>query len=80
MRLEHQQAHRIGRVLVQDLLEGEKVAEALAHLLAVDEQHARVHPHVGKRLVPAAAGLGVLVLVVRELQVLAAAMNVDWRA
>ena len=78
--LQHEQAHRVGRVLVEHLLEREEVAEALAHLLAVDEQHARVHPHVGERLVPAAAGLGVLVLVVRELQVLAAAVDVDGRA
>ncbi len=78
--LQHQQAHGVGRVLVEHLLERVEVAQALAHLLAVDEQHARVHPHVGERLVPAADGLRVLVLVVRELQVLAAAVDVDGRA
>ena len=67
-------------MLLEHLGQGEEVAQALAHLLAVNEQHARVHPGVGKTLVPGAGGLGALVLVMREGKVGAAAVNVDGRA
>ena len=80
MRLQHKQAERRGRVLLQHLGEGEEVAEALGHLLAVYEKHSRVHPRVGEALVPAAGGLRALVLVMRECQVRATAVDVDRRA
>ena len=80
MGLEHEEPDRVGRVLVEDLLERVEVPEALGHLLAVDAQHAGVHPDVGEGLVPGAHGLGGLVLVVREDEVGAAAVDVDRRA
>ncbi len=57
-RLQHQQAQSCGRVLLEDLGQRKEVAERLGHLLAVNQQHARVHPGVGETLVPGAGGLG----------------------
>ena len=76
-RLQHQQTQGGSGVLLEDLGQRKEVAERLGHLLAVDQQHARVHPGVGETLVPGAGGLGALVLVVREGQVGAAAVDVD---
>ena len=76
-RLQHQQAQGGSGVLLEDLGQRKEVAERLGHLLAVDQQHARVHPGVGETLVPGAGGLGALVLVMREGKVGAAAMNVN---
>ena len=75
--LQHEQAQGGGGMLLEYLGQREEVAQALAHLLAVDQQHTRVHPGVGKTLVPGAGGLGALVLMVREGEVGAAAVDVD---
>jgi hypothetical protein len=58
----------------------EEVAERLRHLLVVDAHEAVVHPHVGEAVAGGAAGLRDLVLVVRELEVHAAAVDVEMRA
>ena len=80
MGLGHKQAQRVGGVLVEHVLEREEVAQRLAHLLAVDQEHARVHPMVGELAAPGALGLGALVLMMGELQVGAAAVDVDGHA
>ena len=80
MGLGHKQAQRVGGVLVEHVLEREEVAQRLAHLLAVDQKHARVHPMVGELAAPGALGLGALVLMMGELQVGAAAVDVDGHA
>ena len=76
-RLQHQQAQGGSGVLLEHLGQRKEVAERLGHLLAVDQQHARVHPGVGEALVPGAGGLGALILVMREGQVGAAAVDID---
>ena len=76
-RLQHQQAQGGSGVLLEDLGQRKEVAERLGHLLAVDQQHTRVHPGVRETLVPSAGSLGALVLVMREGKVGAAAVDVD---
>ena len=75
--LKHKDANGARGILVEHLLERVEVAQALGHLLALHAQHARVHPGPGELIVPSAPGLGGLVLVVREDEVLAAAVDVD---
>ena len=69
-------AHRFQIVLLGDIAHGEEVALGLGHLLVVDVQEAVVHPVVHVRLAGGAAGLGDFVLVVREEQILAAAVDI----
>ena len=68
-------AELLGR---QQLMDGDEVAERLAHLLAFHLQEAVVHPYVGhhRRAVRTAA-LRDLVLVMREDEVDAAAVDVE---
>ena len=80
MRLQHKQTHGICWIAIQDLFEGKEVAQALRHLLAIDLEHTRVHPHTSERLVPGATRLSSLVFVVREGKVSPAAVDVDWGA
>ena len=62
----------------QQLVDGDEVAEALRHLLAFDLQEAVVHPDVRHaRRAEGAARLGDFVLVMREDEVDAAAVNVE---
>lgn len=61
----------------QDVADGEEVAKGLGHLLLVHHHHAAVHPGVDVVATVGAAGLGDLVLVVGELQVGAAAVDVE---
>src|SRR5882672_3967331 len=64
--------------LLQQLVDGEEVAERLRHLLGADLYEAVMHPDAGeRRAVMGAAALRDLVLVVREDEVLAAAMDVE---
>ena len=61
----------------KELLEGDEVAQRLAHLLAVDRDHVVVHP-VTCRIVPQRGGrLRDLALVVREHQIHAASVDVE---
>ena len=75
---DEQQAQRLEVVGLGDLADGDDVAERLRHLLAAEVHHARVQP-VARELAVAerALGLGDLVLVVREDQVGAAAVDVE---
>ncbi len=77
MRLQHEQAKRCRRMFLEHFFKREEIAERLRHLLAVHQQHARMHPRVRKALVPCARCLRAFVFVVRERKVAAAAMNVD---
>ena len=69
-------AHR----LREHFADREEVAERLRHLLVVDVDEAVVHPDLGEAVARGRAGLGDLVLVVRKLQVEAAAVDVEMRA
>ena len=74
---EHKETDRliaVGRCGVPD---GEEVAQRLGHLLVVDVEEAVVHPVMGKGGVVGRLRLGDLVLVVGELEILAAAVDVD---
>ncbi len=74
----HQQvANHLRVVLFEHITDGEEVVQRLRHLLAIDTDHAAVHPGVGVLLAGGRLALGNLVLVVRELQVAAATMNVE---
>ena len=78
MRAEHDETDHLSRhVLLQQIAHGEEVTKRFGHLLALDLQHLVVQP-VARHLVGAigAAALGDLVLVVGELQVQTAAVDV----
>src|SRR5262245_54186979 len=80
MRAQDEKAHHLGVVFLEDFAHGEEVAERLRHLLLVDLDESVVHPVLHERLVASAFGLRDLILVVRELQVHAAAVDVKRRA
>ena len=62
---------------LQHVADGEEVAQRLGHLLVVDVQEAVVHPVLTNGAAAGAFALRDLVLVVRELQVHAAAVDVE---
>jgi hypothetical protein len=64
-------------MLRQELINRDQVAQALRHLLALELEHAVVHPVAGEGLAGVRLGLRDLVLVMREDQVVAAAVDVD---
>jgi hypothetical protein len=78
VRRQQQQADRLAGILVEQLVDGEEVAQRLAHLLAGDVEEAVVHP-VGRHegVAERRAALRDLVLVVREDEVEAAGMDVE---
>ena len=77
VRAQDEEAHHLGVVLLQHLADGEEVAQRLRHLLVVDAHEAVVHPVIDEGVAVRALGLGDLVLVVGELQVHAAAVDVE---
>jgi hypothetical protein len=76
VRLERGQAERARTVRVEGVVQRREVAERLRHLLAADLDHARVDPVAGEG-VSRRLGLGALVLVVGEHEVVAGAMQVE---
>ena len=76
VRLQHGQPERPRAVRVERLREGREVAERLRHLLAADLDHPAVDPVACER-VAGGLGLRALVLVVREHEVVAAAVEVE---
>ena len=76
----HHPDHLARHALIEQIPHGEEIAQALGHLPALDLQHLVVHPDLrepGPRM--GAGRLRQLVLVVRELQINAAAVNVETR-
>ena len=63
-------------IALQHIADREKVAQALGHLLVVDVDKAVVHPEPRERHTMCCLALGNFILVVREDQILAAAVNV----
>ena len=80
MRLQHKEAQHIGGRGLEDVAQQQEVAQRLAHLLVVDLQHAAVHPVIGEGAAACGLGLGALVLVMREHQVGAAAVDIERQA
>ena len=74
---ENEQPQHVRAARLQELIDGDQVAQGLAHLFARQLQHAVVHPIAGKGLAGQALALGDLVFVVGEDQVIAAAVDVD---
>ena len=70
---------RLASPHVEHVAQGHDVAERLRHLRVAELQHAVVHPDARER-VPDAARLRELVLVVREAEVVAAAVDLEGRA
>ena len=80
MRGQHDKADHLARhALIQQIAHGKEIAQALGHLLALDLQHLVVHPIAGKAVASAFA-LRDLVFMVREGQIIAAAVNVELTA
>jgi len=77
VRAHDEKADRLGVELLQHLADGEEVAQRLRHLLVIDAHEAVVHPVIDEGVAVRAFRLGDLVLVVRELQVHAAAVDVE---
>jgi hypothetical protein len=77
VRAQHEEAQRLAVVGLQHVGDGEEVAQRLGHLLVVDVEEAVVHPHVDEAVAVGTLALRDLVLVVRELQVHAAAVDVE---
>lgn len=80
VRLQHEQAQRIGVAGVEHVLEQQEVSQALRHLLGVDAQHARMHPVAHEVLVVCRLGLRFLVLVMRKDEVGATAVDIKRHA
>ena len=76
VRPQHEQPVGPGVGRLDEVEQVREVVERLRHLLAVDLDEAVVHP-VRANVLPSGDGLGPLVLVVREREVLAAAVEVE---
>ncbi|CCJ97232.1 hypothetical protein BN130_3809 [Cronobacter malonaticus 507] len=77
----HQEvAHGFGVVVLQHVTYGKEVAERFGHLLAIDHNHAGVHPVIHILTVVRAGGLRDFVFMVREHQVRATAVNIEMAA
>ena len=72
-----EKAHHLRREAGQNVLDGEEILQGLGHLLPVDGEEAVVQPELGEGLAGGRFGLGQLVFVVGEDQVLAAAVEVE---
>jgi hypothetical protein len=64
-------------MLGEELVDGDKIAQALRHLLALELEHPIMQPVARERLTGIAFGLGDFVFMVGEDEVVAAAVNVD---
>src|SRR3546814_14695119 len=77
VRLEHRKFKHFSRMLLQDVGNGDEVAERLAHLLAIAEHHGVVDPVTGPPRMVIEYALSAFGFVVREDQILSATMNVN---
>src|SRR5450759_1729661 len=77
MRAQDEETHHFGIVLGEYLAHGKKIAERFRHLLIVDTHKAVVHPVIDESIAVRALGLRNFVLVVRKLQVLTAAVDIE---
>ena len=77
VRRDHEHAHGFQVELLGYIAHGKEVAQRLGHLLIVHVYVAVMHPVMYERLAGRALGLSDFVFVVREQQILAAAVYVD---
>ena len=82
MRGQHHETDHLARhALIQQIAHGEEIAQGFGHFLTLDLQHFIMHPNIGKaRALMGAAALRDLVLMMREHQIIAAAMNIEMRS
>jgi hypothetical protein len=74
--VQHHESERVGAVVGQEFLDGDKVPRGLGHLLAAQLQHPVVYPVAGKRLAGYGLRLCHLVLVVWEHQIVPSPVDV----
>jgi hypothetical protein len=79
MRAQNEKPDHFGVVVLKHFAQHEEIAERLGHLLVVDADELVVHPVLHELLVGGTLGLRDLVLMVRELEVHAAAVDVEGR-
>ena len=78
MAAQHVEAQHLARPILQQIVHGHEIAEALRHFRAFDLEMAVVHPVARERMIVMRAfGLRDLVFVMREDEIDAAAMNVE---
>ena len=77
MRRYHKETDRLIAVFFRNISYGEEIAERLRHLNIVNVDISVVHPIICERHAVAALALSDLILMVREDEILTAAMNVD---
>ncbi len=80
MRPQDKEAHRLGIEFLQHFTNAEKIAQGLGHFFVVHAHEAVMHPIVHKGMVMRAFGLRDFVFMVRELQILPTAVNIELRA
>ena len=81
MAAQEEDSHHLGIAQrFQHVADGEEIAEGLRHLVVVDSHEAVVHPHMDEGRAAGRAGLRDFVLVMRELEVHAAAVKVEVRS
>ena len=69
--------HLFGPVACQDLANGKEIAQRLGHLLIVDTHESVVHPVPDEGMSGRTLGLGNLVLVMREGEIRATAVDIE---
>ena len=77
MRPQDEETDDFSVVFVQHFADGEEVAERFRHLLVIHPHETVVHPVIDEGAAMRALGLRDLVLVMRKLQVLATAVDVE---
>jgi hypothetical protein len=80
VRAQYEEAHDLRVVFLEDVAHGKEIAKRLRHLLLLDLDEGVVHPVIHEVPIARAFGLRDLVLVMRKLQVLAAAVEVEMAA
>ena len=80
MGAQDEEADHFGIVFFQHFTNGEKIAERFRHFFIIDADETVVHPVVHEGAGMRAFRLGNLILMVRKLQILAAAVNVEMLA
>ena len=78
MRLQNKEAQHLTRIFLENILHGKEIVLRLAHLLFMDCDEAVMQPVARKAVVIAAAALGLrdFILMMREDQITAAAVEV----
>ena len=77
MLAQQEKAQGLGQIASQDVADGLEVAQRLGHLFGIDLHEAVMHPETGKLAAAGGFGLGDLVLMMGENEILTTAMDVQ---